>query len=235
MNTTNTPHNFRVVVGPLIIVSRYETYLHGNINYLTSLYQIAKQIGKIQGERVFDGLLSVTNEFGEIRICDLVPTKAHSQFDIALSRWRDSLNTYGLEHPSVFFTDALSDQPMLERHFPSLTKDVIPISDTGDLPSFVVPVDVHVSVHRTATEIGDIIGTLIDQLPDGEDLIVGLDAEWNVDLEARRRGIPDPKRVAILQLAHGKRVWIFQVIKIVYCVIEAYPCDGLDCALYTFW
>jgi len=59
----------------------------------------------------------MTNEFGEIRICDLVPTKAHSQFDIALTRMNHSIHLFGLDPPCVIFTDNLADKPMLEHHF----------------------------------------------------------------------------------------------------------------------
>jgi hypothetical protein len=53
----------------------------------------------------------MTNKFGEIRTCDLVPTKAHSQFDIALTCMNQSIDTYGLEKPRVIFTDNMADKP----------------------------------------------------------------------------------------------------------------------------
>ena len=168
-------------------------------------------IAKILGKKVFEGLLSVTNEYDQLRACDLVPTKAHSQFDIALSRMFDSLNMYGLQHPEVIFTDNMADKAMLERHFPSLLKGVVPITEHSGLPTFEIPPDVSITCHQSATEMQDIVLGLIDQTSEGEELIVGLDTEWNVDLNARRNGVPDPQSTAILQLAHGKRIWIFQV------------------------
>jgi hypothetical protein len=181
------------------------------LSILIFSWQIAKQIAKVQGEKVFEALLSITNEYGQIRVCDLVPTKAHSQFDIALSRMFDSLNTYGLPHPEVFFTDNMADKNMLEKHFPSLTKGVTPITEHGDLPLFEIPSHVSITCHRSVTEIQDAMRTIIDQAPEGEELIVALDSEWDVDTTARRHHIPDPQTTAVLQLAHGNNIWIFQV------------------------
>jgi len=45
---------------------------------------------------------------------------------------------------------------------------------------------------------------------DGESLVVGLDTEWDVDLNSRQ-GVPDRRRTAIMQLAYNNDVWIFQV------------------------
>jgi hypothetical protein len=49
---------------------------------------------------------------------------------------------------------------------------------------------------------------------DGESLVVGLDTEWDVDLNSRREGVPDRRRTGIMQLAYNNNVWIFQVSKI---------------------
>ena len=55
--------------------------------------------------------------------------------------------------------------------------------------------------------------SLVDLLSndDGESLVVGLDTEWDVDLNSRREGVPDHRRTAIMQLAYNNNVWIFQV------------------------
>lgn len=153
--------------------------------------QITKQIVKVEGQKVFEGLLSVTNEFGQIRICDLVPTKAHSQFDIALSRIRDSAETYGLEQPQIFYTDNMADKSMLEKHFPSLRNSIQPITKHGSLPLFRLPSDVEIKVTKHAGEMQDIVFTLLDGLGPGEKLVIGLDTEWNVDLNAHCAGVPD--------------------------------------------
>ncbi|EDR15529.1 uncharacterized protein LACBIDRAFT_321428 [Laccaria bicolor S238N-H82] len=156
-------------------------------------HKITKQIAKIQGEPVFTGLLTMTNEFGEIRICDLVPTKAHSQFDIALTRMNHSIKLFGLEPPRIIFTDNLADKPMLERHFPSLKEGVRPVNSLGDLPVLQLPSGCIPKVFQTATQINSAILSFIDTFShlDGDKLVVGLDTEWDI--------------------AYGNEVWIFQL------------------------
>jgi hypothetical protein len=158
----------------------------------------------------------MTNEFGEIRICDLVPTKAHSQFDIALTRMNHSIYLFGLEPPRVIFTDNLADKPMLERHFPSLREGIHPVNTYGDLPLLQLPSGCVPKLCRTSTQINSAILSLVDLLSndDGESLVVGLDTEWDVDLNSRREGVPDCHRTGIMQLAYNNNVWIFQVSKI---------------------
>lgn len=155
----------------------------------------------------------MTNEFGEIRICDLVPTKAHSQFDIALTRMNHSIKLFGLEPPRIVFTDNLADKPMLERHFPSLKEGVRPVNSLGDLPVLQLPSGCIPKVFQTATQINSAILSFIDTISnlDGDTLVVGLDTEWDVDLSARREGVPDRRKTAIMQIAYGNEVWIFQV------------------------
>ncbi|EDR06043.1 uncharacterized protein LACBIDRAFT_329103 [Laccaria bicolor S238N-H82] len=176
-------------------------------------HKITKQIAKIQSEPVFTGLLTMTNEFGEIRICDLVPTKAHSQFDIALTRMNHSIKLFGLEPPHIIFTDNLADKPMLERHFPSLKEGVRPVNSLGDLPVLQLPSGCIPKVFQTATQINSAILSFIDTFShlDGDKLVVGLDTEWDVDLSARRQGVPDHRKTAIMQIAYGNEVWIFQL------------------------
>jgi hypothetical protein len=169
----------------------------------------------------------MTNKFGEIRICDLVPTKAHSQFDIALTRMNQSINTYGLEKPRVIFTDNMADKPMLERHFPSLKDGVRPVTEFDGLPQFELPQNLVPKVCQTASQINDAVFTLIDTLSnqDGETLAVGLDTEWDVDITARQEGVPDRCKTAILQIAHETGIWIIQVcpFKLFFQPSNIYP------------
>ena len=47
--------------------------------------------------------------------------------------------------------------------------------------------------------------------------VVGLDTEWDVDLSAQRQGVPDRWKTAIMQIAYGNEVWIFQVSTVNLC------------------
>ncbi|KAF6742765.1 hypothetical protein DFP72DRAFT_1104354 [Ephemerocybe angulata] len=175
-------------------------------------HKVPKHVAKIRGVEVFNGLLSMTNEFGEIRVCALVPSKSHSQFSIALVEMKKSIETYGLEQPRIIFTDNMADKQMLEDHFPSLKDGVRPVGSRR-LEPLRIPPDVQVSICSSAFEITTAILGLVELLGEepGATLAVGLDTEWNVDLDARRSGVPDRRTTAIMQLAHGKHIWIFQL------------------------
>ena len=111
----------------------------------------------------------------------------------------------------AWYSDTMVDKPLLERHFPSLLAEVHSLTKHGDLPLLVIPPEVTIKVSKRASEIQGIIFTLLDGLDNGQRLVVGLDSEWNVDMDARRHNIPDQRQTAILQIAHGNNILIFQV------------------------
>ncbi|KAF9059632.1 hypothetical protein BDP27DRAFT_1385738 [Rhodocollybia butyracea] len=102
-------------------------------------HKLAKHIAKIDSVPIFIGLLTVTNDKGEIRVCNFVASKAHSQFTDVLKKVKASLDLYGHEQPQVFYTDNMSDKGMLEECFPSLLEDVIPVEKHSALPLFSIP------------------------------------------------------------------------------------------------
>jgi len=122
-------------------------------------------MARVNGERVFTALLTVTNEKGEIRICNLVATKAHSQFEAALTKMRCSLELYSHAQPAVFYTDNMADKSFLEASFPSLRANVVPVEKYGELEPFVLPSDVEVHVRRGENDINAALATIIDCVP----------------------------------------------------------------------
>jgi hypothetical protein len=174
--------------------------------------QITKHILKINGVQIFCGLLTVTNEKGEIRVCTLVATKAHSQFELALKRMRQSLDQFGHSQPVLFYTDNMSDKTFLESSFPSLHQDVVPVEKYAHLELLSVPPDVRVLVRNTVSSIDDAVRTIMEGIePDGHNTIyVGFDSEWNVNV-SERGFVMGRGQTAIIQIAHQKIVYIFQV------------------------
>jgi len=73
-----------------------------------------------------------------------------------------------------------------------------------------LPSDVSISLQSTASGIQEAIAKMTDDL-NVEDkssrIVVGFDAEWNVDLQLNQTGRP----TAIIQIAYGKWVHVFQV------------------------
>jgi hypothetical protein len=162
---------------------------------------------------VFTALLTVTNEKGEIRICALVATKSHSQFELALTRMRESLLLFGHTLPTVIYTDNIaSDKGCLESSFPSLLCDVVPVEKYDFLELLTIPSNIIVGVKDTAEAIDNAVRTILDSLAaDGSGSIaVGFDSEWNVEMspdgQVTKRG-----HTAIIQIAHGNCIFVLQV------------------------
>lgn len=153
---------------------------------------------------------------------DLVATKAHSQFELGLSRMRDSLNLYGHGQPRLFYTDNTSDKPFLETVFSSLCEGIDAVNRHRGLRIFEMPPGVLVVERKTEAHIRDAITAIsvaLGEHPDAE-VAVGLDTEWNVAL---RRG-QVAGRTAILQIAYGN------VINVCHVSIEWLPgcCFSVD-------
>ena len=83
----------------------------------------------------------------------LVATKAHAQFETALLLMKQSLELYGHQMPSFFFTDNMSDKAFLEQCFPSLTIDVVPVDKYVKLPLLNLPLNVKIHIKSNATQI----------------------------------------------------------------------------------
>jgi hypothetical protein len=147
----------------------------------------------------------VTNEKGEIRTCNLVATKAQSQYELALTRMRQSLSLYGHTQPLIFYTDNMADKPFLERSFPSLQNDVVPKEKYSDLEPFEIP-HVEILPKDSVLSINDAARSILDDVPQDEGcLIIGFDSEWNVNPSGLR------SKTAIIQIAYQNRVYVLQV------------------------
>ena len=190
------------------------------------MLQITKQICKVNSEPLFTAALTVTNEFGEIRVLAFVATKSHSAFESALVKMQESLDLYGHSQPRVAFTDnPLADKPMLEAIFNSLKRGVVPVEKYPGLKPFTIPEnDVVITVHNTPTSINGACDQITDDLDPSDEnarLITGLDAEWNVNMTSG--GGPEP--TAVVQIAYKKRIYILQV-----CSYLSFSCNVIDVA-----
>ncbi|KAF6747999.1 hypothetical protein DFP72DRAFT_1174556 [Ephemerocybe angulata] len=158
-------------------------------------HKFTKHIVLVDGERVFSALLIVTNERGEIRVCCLVATKSHAQFEDALRKMSESLETYGLSQPRLFYTDNVqADRQFLTNVFPSLSEDITPKS------------------LRARKAINLAIQSIMVDLPDSGDgtLVVGFDMEWSVKVGANER-VMGRGPVAVVQIAYKDCVYVLQI------------------------
>lgn len=142
---------------------------------------------------MFSGLLTMTNEYGQIHVCDLVPTKAHSQFTIALTQMHESLDLYGLRQPCIVFTDTMADKAFLKSTFPSLKEGVTLVSSYDGLEPLSIPSTVQIQIKTSLLQIEATILSLVDTFSDDKtmELFIGLDTEWSVDLYACQHGLDD--------------------------------------------
>ncbi|KAF5381364.1 hypothetical protein D9615_008300 [Tricholomella constricta] len=167
-------------------LNQHMAMLTGNICAIDHSFKLAKHIAKVDGIQIFTALLTVTNERGEIRVCNLVATKSHSQFELALQRMRESLSQYGHDEPSIFYTDNMADKEFLEKCFPSLRNDVVPVAlQYSHLQPLEIPSHFQISIKKTATAIDDAMRTILELLPEDDSsrtITIGLDAEWNVEV-----------------------------------------------------
>jgi hypothetical protein len=159
--------------------------------------------------------LTVTNEHGHIRVCNLVATKSHSQFELALLGMRESLERYGHDQPTVFFTDNMADKEFLERCFPSLREAVVAVEKYAHLPLLTIPPNFGIHVLDSVSDIDkhNTMRTIINDLPrsaSDPDLVIFLDSEWNVETSTRGY-VTGRGQTAILQIGYKQNIYILQV------------------------
>lgn len=160
---------------------------------------------------MFTATTAATNEMGEVRILVFVATKAQVQYESAITKMDDSLAMYGHSPTKVVYTDnPAADKQFLERLLSSLHANVVPVERYPTLKQFVRPDDVDISVQSMAAGIEAALAKITDDLnvdDETSQLVVGFDAEWNVDLTQRGASRP----TSIVQIAYGKWIYIFQV------------------------
>ncbi|KIK65879.1 hypothetical protein GYMLUDRAFT_257821 [Collybiopsis luxurians FD-317 M1] len=161
---------------------QHTAMLTGRICAIDHSHKLAKHITKVDRVPIFTALLTVTNDKGEICVCNFVATKSHSQFTDALKQMCQSLDLYGHQQPEIFYTDNMADKGMLEECFPSLLEDITPVEKHSNLPLLSVPVDI-IHVLSMTEEIDNALRALMERLaPSDSYLAVRFDTEWNVDI-----------------------------------------------------
>ncbi|KAJ7201007.1 hypothetical protein GGX14DRAFT_658715 [Mycena pura] len=152
---------------------------------------------------------------GEIRICNLVATKSHSQFELALNRMRESLLRYSHDQPAVFYTDNMADKPFLEHCFPSLLDAVVAVEKYPHLDALEIPLNVKTQVLDTVSTIDAVMGSILFDLPaddSKEKLVVFVDSERNVETSAQGY-VTGRGQTANSQLAYKDHIYILQIGK----------------------
>ncbi|KAG8968224.1 hypothetical protein FRC05_001605 [Tulasnella sp. 425] len=182
-----------------------------DVGALDHSHKVTKHIALIDGVPTYTALMSITNQYGDIRGSYLCTSKAHSQFEPALHSIAKSLPQFSHRPPQLFFTDNVDDAPLLKRCFPSLAEGVIPVDKNASLPLFTIPSEVTISILYTTNQINNAMKSIMDTLVvDSRDqsLVIGLDAEWNV-----RPGSSSISNTAVMQIAFENHVYIIPIAR----------------------
>ena len=137
----------------------------------------------------------------------LTPTKAHNQYTPALLAISHSLEVYGHPPVDLVFTDNVrGDKAELENIFPSLLRDVQPIPDQSSYPTLSCPPEWQITILSSSFQIESRLNSLMEDVSDDGELVVGLDMEWPVDRSCSISG-----RVAVISIALEREIYLLQV------------------------
>ena len=199
-------------------------------------YKEAKKLCRYRGASVFKGLVTATNELGEMRMQFHVVTDGHDQMVNALAEFRNTVLQYGQEMPQITFTDKPSDDYAFFRtHLNSLVESEDSVNakysktlnfPTG-IPSCEIDLD-ELQYLEHADEIDTVIFSMIKHLKENRNSccqVLGLDEEheYGSKIEYPPNG---RDKIGVLQLAYEHSPGNFRAI-----VIKCYHFDKLPNSL----
>ena len=180
----------------------------GTVLSIDASYKTAKHMCQYKGEPVFKALVTVTNEFGEIRMQFHVVSDSHEQMEAAFESFLQTTKEYGYPPVQLAFTDnPTRDKAFLLSKFPSLKAhqekldslmsqtDAVSVEPTLPLMPYqssdVVVLSKTAEINRFFTAMRNIVAET--------NKAVAVDAEWKVDLN--RDGRPSKSyKVGLIQL-----------------------------------
>jgi hypothetical protein len=191
-------------------------------------FKIIKRIGKICSTPVFNALYTVCNEFEEIKMMLLTPTKLLNHLSDGFQKMYNGLKKFGNPLPEFFSTDnPRGDKLFLESNLPSLLRDVKHAGASGEsiesavsnqgldneqdhLPTLELPTRISKLPANSATAINIICDRIlgdvtVDEAGMPQSLYVGFDCEWPVDRSGTR------KPVLLIQVAYKDTIFLFQL------------------------
>ena len=184
------------------VKKRGATELHWDVSY-----KEAKHLCKLHGESLFKGLVTATNEYGDIRLQFHIVTDAHDQMDEPIKAFLATCHAYNLPIPRWVFTDKPStDKGYFMRLLPGVremqsqlnTKSGTGVrSNSNGLPMCRLDESLYRVYENTRkiNEVAQSIRSTVTAFPPA-DKILGLDAEWDVPVAGGSRG-----KIALIQIA----------------------------------
>lgn len=185
-------------------------------------------MAKINGVSTFSCLYTLLNEYEEIRLQVLAPTKSLEHLAPSFNNMMESYKKYGFKMPELFYTDnVLGDRLFLESTIPSLLKDVIhknpTLTEQVDLnspfknyPVARLPDNITVSVLNTTIDINKSCQKLLDECLQQGTIAIGFDCEWAVRGKRSAISISEQSAlkfvpIALVQIAYGNSVYLMRI------------------------
>ena len=174
-------------------------------------YKEANHLCQYHGKKMFDVLLTATNEVGEIRIQFHAGTDAHDQYVNPIQWFLETARAYNLCEPKLLFTDNPShDKKFFLENMPSLAATMLQLKtlapnsvlDPNELPTCQLLPDL-IKVLSGATQINtfcDAIRDVILARPQ-KMRILSLDTEWEVGKNSQGM-VTHSFPVSIIQLGY---------------------------------
>ncbi|KAF8134402.1 hypothetical protein EV363DRAFT_1561939 [Boletus edulis] len=177
-------------------------------------FKVVKRLGRVGGAPLFTALHTMVNDYGEIRSMLFTMTKGHDQFMPNMHEIARSLTKFGHGKVEAVFTDNVhADKEEVQRAFPSLLEDVVPVPAHSTLPSLVLPEQTWRVVHlSTALQVNlrfDII--MNHRTVENPVVTVAFGMQWPVNIET---GIQSP--VSTIQVAYQEVVYIIQTASFIH-------------------
>ena len=161
-------------------------------------YKVTKHLAQ---EKTFEGLFTCKNEYGEIRMQQLVQSSSMEELTLLFSNCWKTLTTNKMSLPEVVFDDKCCDHTnFLQSVWPSLS---VQPGESLELP--LLSLD-SVAVVYLKTELECTMHLLhlldsINSLPDVIKTNIGLDCEWNIN---RQQGQPSMSSLIVVITYHFK-------------------------------
>ena len=173
-------------------------------------YKEAKHLGKYHGESVFKGLVTATNEVGEIRIQFHVVTDGHDQMLDSIQKFLQTVTEYNQAAPKILTTDNVpGDKPFLLSSFPSLQAQQDAFDNGIQQPHTATDPECVLDASRYAlcTSVAEMNSKVqaardvVNGLPKGQ-RVMSVDCEWDVHRHERTGMVMGSGMVAIIQLSY---------------------------------
>jgi hypothetical protein len=170
-------------------------------------YEAHQRIGKIYGVSAFTSTQSSVNEYSEVHAMTLTSSKAHKFFMPVLAKIPKSLARFGHPLTEVVFMDNVhADEHDLEKIFPWLRKDIVPVPMHSVLELLTFPPGWSMIFLSSTDQVNMHMNIIMNHYTKDQPVVVCFDLKFPVDAATGVCGL-----VAMIQIAYQKMVYLIQV------------------------